>query len=88
MIARNFDYLPLIQPFYLMREVDPKDGLRSLDFTCAPLAGAVDGLNEAGLCITCNYAYVTDAPTYAGTMSMAIADALAQCVREGGFDGR
>ena len=45
MIARNFDYLPLIQPFYMMRDTRPTDGLRSLDFTVAPLAGAVDGLN-------------------------------------------
>jgi hypothetical protein len=79
MIARNFDYLPMIQPFYLMRDTRPAGGMRSLDFTCAPLAGAVDGMNEAGLCITCNYAYAIDTPTHAGTVSMAISDALANC---------
>lgn len=79
MIARNFDYLPLIQPYYLLRDSRPTAGLRSLDFTCAPLAGAVDGMNEAGLCITTNYAYVDDEPTGAGTISMAVAAALARC---------
>src|SRR5262245_56344511 len=51
MIARNFDYLPVVQPFYALRETRPPGGLRSLEFTTAPLAGAIDGLNEAGLVI-------------------------------------
>ena len=42
-IARNFDYLPLVQPFYVLRESRPRDGFRSLEFTVAPLGGAVDG---------------------------------------------
>jgi len=79
MLARNFDYLPLVQPFYVMRDTQPRDGLRSLDFTLAPLAGTPDGINEAGLCITCNYAYVTDPGGHAAPISMAIAEALRQC---------
>ena len=51
MVARNFDYLPLVQPYYLIRESRPQGGLRALEFTTAPLVGAVDGMNEAGLCI-------------------------------------
>ena len=84
MLVRNFDYLPLIQPFYTMRDTRPANGMRSLDFTCVPLGGAIDGINEAGLCITCNYAYVRDEPAHAGTITMAIGDALARCrsVRE------
>ena len=42
-IARNFDYLPLVQPYYVTRESAPRDGFRSLEFTMASLAGAVDG---------------------------------------------
>lgn len=80
MIARNFDYLPLVQPFYLLRESRPHGALRSLEFTAAPLAGAVDGMNERGLCITYNYAYIIDAPATPGApISMAIAEALERC---------
>jgi len=79
MIARNFDYLPLVQPLYAMRDTRPTDGLRSLDFIAAPLVGAIDGLNEAGLCITNNYAYVKDPPTIDRTVTMSISEALGKC---------
>ena len=79
-IARNFDYLPLVQPFYLVRESRPSHGLRAVEFTSAPLAGAVDGMNEAGLCITYNYGFTTDQPkTPAAPISMAITEALERC---------
>jgi hypothetical protein len=80
MIARNFDYLAVVQPFYTLRESRPAGGLRSLEFTTAPLAGAIDGVNEAGLCITYNYAFPLDtADRLSGTISMAISEALARC---------
>jgi len=80
MIARNFDYLAVVQPFYTLRESQPAGGLRSLEFTTAPLAGAIDGVNEAGLCITYNYAFALDiADRLSGTISMAISEALACC---------
>jgi len=82
-VAKNFDYLPLVQPFYTMRESRPRDRLRSLDFTVAPLAGAIDGLNEAGLCITNNYAYTTDVAAPSGTISMVITEALERCATVG-----
>jgi hypothetical protein len=79
-IARNFDYLPLVQPLYTLRDSRPKSGLRSLDFTLAPYVGAVDGLNEKGLCITYDYAYATDSPgTGTAPISVAIAEALERC---------
>ncbi len=78
-VAHNFDYLPLVQPFYVLRESHPKSKLRSLEFTVAPLCGAVDGINEAGLCITCNYAYVTDHGEAAPTMTMLVSECLAEC---------
>src|SRR5262249_4650781 len=55
-VARNFDYLPLVQPFYLVRESRPKGQLRAFEFTTVPLAGAVDGMNEAGPCVPDQYA--------------------------------
>jgi hypothetical protein len=60
LIARNFDYLPLVQPLYSLRESRPASRFRSLDFTMAPLAGAVDGINERGLCITYDYGFAID----------------------------
>ena len=79
-IAKNFDFLPLIQPYYLVRESRPHGRRRAGEFTTAPFAGAYDGINEDGLCITYNYAFTTDTPT--GTpapISMAIAEALERC---------
>ncbi len=79
-VARNFDYLPIVQPFYALRESRPAHGIRSLEFTMAPMAGAVDGVNEAGLCITYNYAFTLDKPQREfGLISMAISEALARC---------
>ena len=79
MVAKNFDYLPLAQPFYILRESRPRNGWRSLEFTLAPQAGTVDGVNEKGLCITLNYAFATDASNPAPLITMAIAEALSQC---------
>ncbi len=78
-IARNFDYLPLVQPFYIVRDCHPEGGFRSLEFTCAPLVGAVDGINEKGLGITYDYAFATDEGAPAATISMAISEALRTC---------
>ncbi len=78
-IAKNFDYLPLVQPFFMLRESCPAGGLRSLDFAVAPQAGTVDGMNEKGLTITLNYAFVTDPGLPNPVVSMVIAEALASC---------
>lgn len=79
LILRNFDYLPLVQPYYTMRESRPAHGRRALEFTAAPLAGTVDGVNESGLCITYNYAFATDAAAPAPPISVLISEALATC---------
>jgi hypothetical protein len=79
MVAKAFDYLPLLQPFYILRECRPRGGFRSLEFAVAPQVGAVDGVNEKGLCITLNYAFAADAGTPAPLITMVIAEALAQC---------
>lgn len=78
-IAKNFDYLPLLQPYYVVRESRPRDGFRSLDFAVAPQAGAVDGVNEAGLAITLDYAFVTDWAPPNSLVTMLIAEALGSC---------
>jgi hypothetical protein len=80
MIAKNFDYLPLVQPLYSLRKSEPTVGKRALEFTAAPLVGTIDGVNESGLAITYNYAFTTDmqrAP--AAPISVVIAEALRDC---------
>lgn len=79
MIAHNFDYLPLVQPLYSIRNSRPANGFRSLDFTVAPLAGTVDGINDHGLCVTYNYAHVVDVTAPAAPISMLISETLAKC---------
>jgi len=78
-IARNFDYPLLFQPFYMLRDSRPRGGFRSLDFAVAPQAGTVDGVNEKGLAITLDYAFVTDSGEPNPLVTMLIADALASC---------
>lgn len=78
-LAHNFDYLPLVQRFYCIRDERPNNGLRSLQFSIAPMAGTVDGINEAGLAVTLNYAYATDKNRPAPTISMRLAEVLTRC---------
>ena len=79
-LVRNFDYLPLVQPFYTIRDVRPEAGHRSLEFTMAPMVGAVDGMNDAGLCIAYDYAFPKDTPPHQSPpISIAIAEALQRC---------
>jgi hypothetical protein len=80
LLAHNFDYLPAIQPFYVIRRSSPREGLRSIEFTLMPLPGAISGLNEAGLAVTCNYAYAADSHGVAGPpITMLISEALLRC---------
>jgi hypothetical protein len=78
-VAHNFDYLPLVQPFYALRDERPTGGLRSLQFIASPQVGTIDGLNEAGLAVTYNYAFTTDLGSPAPTLSMRLAEVLASC---------
>jgi hypothetical protein len=78
-IAHNFDYLPIVQPFYILRESSPHAGFRSLEFTAAPLVGAMDGVNERGLAVTYNYAQTVDPGGIGPTVSMRISEVLARC---------
>ncbi len=79
-IAKDFDYLPQIQLYYILRENKLQDGLSSLEFPIAPLVGAVEGFNEAGLCIAYNYALTKDEPSEpAAPISVLIAETIHQC---------
>ena len=45
----------------------------------ATQAGTIDGINERGLCITLNYAFLFDSGQPAPLITMLIAEALARC---------
>ncbi len=79
MIARNFDYVPVLRPFLVVREDRPRGRFRSLQFTAATTCSAFDGLNEQGLCITYNYGHTVDDAAPNGTISMLITEALERC---------
>ncbi len=78
-IVRNFDYVPVLRPFLIVREDRPRDRYRSLQFTAATTCSAFDGLNEHGLCITYNYGHTVDDSAPTGTISMLITEALERC---------
>ena len=77
-LAHNFDYLPVLQPFYCVRRTVPHQGLRSVELAVMPAPGTVDGVNESGLSITCNYAYAVDKGPRGPTITMLVAEALSR----------
>ncbi len=79
LLAHNFDYIAPVRPYFAIRESRPSNGYRSVDFLVAPLCGAIDGVNEAGLAVSYNYAMTTDHGTPAPTLSMRISGLLAGC---------
>lgn len=84
LVHHNFDNLPVVLPLSVVRERSGDDRYRCLEFTLAPLGGSIDGVNEAGLAITYNYACTVQPGEPAAPVSMAISKALGRCanVRE------
>jgi Acyl-coenzyme A:6-aminopenicillanic acid acyl-transferase len=78
-LAHNFDYLPMLQPFYVLRASRPRGGLRALEFTGSPFCGTADGMNECGVSIASNYAFVTDHQPLGVSISMLVSLALERC---------
>lgn len=78
-VVRNFDYMPAVQCLFTMRESRPRNRYRSLEFATAPQAGSIDGVNEKGLCITQNYAFMIDRVSPEPLISMIVGEALASC---------
>ena len=79
MLHHNFDNVPLSAPLLALRRRQSPGGYRCLEFTCAPLAGAIDGINDAGLCITYNFAWTTAPGIPAPPVSMAVSSTLDRC---------
>lgn len=79
MLCQNFDNVPLSAPLMTLRQRQSRGGYRCLEFTFAPLAGAINGINDKGLCIAYNFAWTTSPGPPAPPISMAISAALDRC---------
>lgn len=75
-VAKNFDYLPLLGPYQIACVTNPKGGNRSLGFKMAPLCGTLDGMNEHGLTILYNLAFSNDRADCHVPMSVLIQEML------------
>jgi hypothetical protein len=78
-IHKNFDYPKAIQPYYFIRACRPSKGLATLEFTVAPLAGTVDGLNEAGLAVAYDYAFCLDPIHHFVPLTIVLNEMLRTC---------
>jgi hypothetical protein len=78
-LQKNFDYPAPIQPYYFVRSSRPDSGYATLEFTVAPLAGTVDGLNERGLAVTYNYGFCVDPVRHYVPLSIALNEMLRTC---------
>jgi hypothetical protein len=79
LVAHNLDQVEFARSYLSLRDNRGADELRYVGLTFSPLCGVVDGINEAGLCITYNYAVAIDGETSGPSVSIAIGDALAHC---------
>lgn len=82
-VHHAFDYPAFVRPFLLVRASRPARGHASLDFTVAPLAGTIDGVNDAGLGIATNYAFTVDPARDPVPNTLAVAAALERCATTG-----
>lgn len=78
-IAHNFDLVELASELLVVREHGGTDRFRTLGFTLAPMAGIINGINEAGLAISYNYVPSTDVRFADPPLSFAIEEALSKC---------
>lgn len=78
-ISHNFDLMPVSRQFFSLRKSGGAGRHRAIQFSFAALGGTIDGINEAGLCITYNFAPVCDANLSHPPVSCSIDDALSHC---------
>ncbi|MDI6874404.1 C45 family autoproteolytic acyltransferase/hydolase [Candidatus Solincola sp.] len=78
-VIKNFDHPEFFQPYYVSRLNRSAETASTLDVTMAPLAGCHDGINEHGLCISCNSGHGTDLPTCSIPVSVLVQEALENC---------
>lgn len=78
-VAKNFDYVNDLAPYHLTCETKPKEGYRTLGCTMAPLPGILEGMNEHGLLVTYNLAFMTDKPSSFVPLSIVLREMLETC---------
>ncbi len=82
-VIKNLDRPGFFQPYYITRLNRSADTASTLDVTIAPLPGCHDGINEHGLCISCNQGQGTDLPTNSVPVSVLVQEALENCTTTG-----
>lgn len=60
LIAYNHDFPEALGNFLFVRQTLPQKGYASLNLTYPPLLGSIGGINERGLAVSLNHAYVTN----------------------------
>lgn len=78
-LAKNFDYLNLAEPFNLVCESNPNEGYKTLSCRFTPTPGTFDGMNEHGLAVTYNLASSTDHPDVYVPTSIMLQEMLETC---------
>lgn len=78
-LAHNFDLVPSTMPLLTVRESRIPQCFSYVALSLAPMTGVIDGINEAGLAITYNYAPTTDSIDGGSPVSMSIDWALSNC---------
>lgn len=84
LLAYNHDYLIPFSPFLIVRQTKPVGLYASLGLSYWPLAGAIAGVNEAGLGISLNHGYTSDSSQPGIPFAMIVQSCLDRCsnVRE------
>lgn len=83
MIAHNFDLVADASALLSIRRNNGPSRLAYIGLSLAPMAGVIDGVNEAGLAITYNYAPTIDTMNEGPPVSFSIERALGQCTNVG-----
>lgn len=78
-LGKNFDYLPFLNTFQILRECYPTERYASIELTMAPMVGSHAGMNEHGLTILYNYAFSKDKRQRGVPLSMLIHHFLQTC---------
>lgn len=78
-IVKNFDFPDFFQPYYVTRLNRSTESASTLDVTMAHLPGCHDGMNEHGLCISCNTGLGTDMPSNYVPVTVLVQETLENC---------
>lgn len=78
-LARNFDFPIEFTEYQVVVESKPKNGYGTLGCSIIPSPGILDGLNEFGLSVACNFAYSLDRPTCIIPLSITLQEMLENC---------